>query len=153
VKRSSLSLAVALVAASIALAGCGRTQSPDEPGSDDPAQVIPIAGSELNKVVLTVDAAKRVGIKTELAREVSTTVPGQGVARHTTIPIAAVIYDRKGATWTYTTSEPLTYVRQPIVIARSDGDLVVLQSGPSAGAAVVTVGSAELLGIEYGVGE
>jgi hypothetical protein len=113
--------------------------------------LIPIEGSELNRVILTAGAAERVGIKTVVVREVSTTVPGKGVARHTVIPIGAVIYDRKGATWTYTTVEPLNYVRQRVVIARSDGDLAVLQSGPPAGTAVVAIGAAELLGIEYGV--
>ena len=67
------------------------------------------------------------------------------------IPLAAVLYDKDGKTWTYTTSEPLTFVPQEVVIARIDGDTAILTSGPAPGTEVVTVGAAELLGAEYGV--
>ena len=44
-----------------------------------------------------------------------------------------------------------TYVRQPITIAAILGSTAVLSSGPPVGAAVVTVGAAELLGTEYDI--
>ena len=150
-KRFNLWLAAALVVAPIALAGCTQAESAAARVREEPAQLVPIPGSELNKVVLTAGAAERIGIKTELGREVSTTVPGQGEGKHTVIPVGAVIFDRQATTWVYTTSEPLNYIRQPVIVARSDGDIAVLQSGPGAGTAVVSVGAAELLGIEYGV--
>jgi hypothetical protein len=43
-------------------------------------------------------------------------------------------------------------VRQRVGVARIDGDLAILGSGPAPGTAVVTVGVAELLGTELGVG-
>jgi len=43
-------------------------------------------------------------------------------------------------------------VREPIEITRISGDDVVLSSGPVVGTAVVTVGAAELVGAEAGLG-
>jgi hypothetical protein len=74
-----------------------------------------------------------------------------GARAQAMIPLAAVLYDKDGLTWAYTNPEPMVFVRQRLVISRVTGDLAVLQSGPSPGIAVVTVGAAELLGAEYGV--
>jgi hypothetical protein len=69
------------------------------------------------------------------------------------VPLAAVIYDPDGASWTYGNPQPLTYVRQSIAIDHIDSNQAVLRDGPAPGTAVVIVGAPELLGIEYGVGE
>ncbi len=87
-------------------------------------------------------------------------IPGQPVlveltlsgGQRTVIPYSAVIYDQRGGTWTYTNPEPLVFVRQAISIEYIDGDLAVLLDGPPAGTEVVTVGAAELFGVENGVG-
>jgi hypothetical protein len=63
-----------------------------------------------------------------------------------------LIYDKNGDIWVYTAKQPRTYVRQRVRIARIEGDLAILDSGPPAGTPVVTVGAAELLGSELGVG-
>jgi hypothetical protein len=68
------------------------------------------------------------------------------------IPYGAVIYDADGATWTYTSEAPLTFVRQAITIDTIDGDQVWLSEGPPDGTSVVSVGAAELYGTEYEVG-
>jgi hypothetical protein len=68
------------------------------------------------------------------------------------IPYGAVIYDTKGATWAYTSPEPLTFVRQSITINAIDGDRAVLSEGPDDGTVVVSVGAPELYGTEYKVG-
>lgn len=143
-------LTAGLIAACLALAGCdlGRTESAHSAENDKPAQVLPIEGSEVSRVVLTTTAAERIGIKTEVVREIVTTDTG---ARNPAVPVSALIYDKKGATWVYTSTEPLTYVRQRVAVARIVGELAVLQSGPAPGTAVATVGAAELLGTEYGV--
>jgi hypothetical protein len=65
--------------------------------------------------------------------------------------MAALVYDDSGDIWVYTVTRPLTYMRQRVAVARIEGDLAVLESGPAPGTAVVTVGVAELLGSEYGV--
>ena len=64
---------------------------------------------------------------------------------------AALLYDADGRSWAYTNPTPLTFVREPVTVDRVDGDRAYLRSGPAPGTAVVTVGAAELLGVEYGV--
>jgi hypothetical protein len=119
----------------LALAGCATTTADTPP--EQPAKVEPIPGSEVSKLTLTDDAIERIGIKTEPV----------GAA----IPLSAVFYDKDGKTWAFTNPEPHVYLRQPVTIASSTGQLATLKSGPPAGTAVVTVGGAELLGAEYGV--
>jgi hypothetical protein len=126
---------LASVAAALALSGCTVTQADTPP--EDPAKVEAIPGSEVSKLTLTADAVSRLGIKTE--------------PLGTTLPLSAVFYDKDGKTWTFTNPAPGTYIRQPVAIAKVTGQAATLQSGPSPGTAVVTVGGAELLGTEYGV--
>ncbi len=83
---------------------------------------------------------------------VELTLTGSG-AQRTVIPYSAVIYDLQGQTWTYTSTEPLVFVRQPITIDYIEGDLAFLSEGPPAGTVVVTVGVAELYGLDTGVGK
>lgn len=138
-------VAAGLLLACLSAAGCSPSEATatDESG---PSKVAPIKGSDRSQVVLTAEGAKRIGIKTE---PVGAT--GAGTARQLVIPLAAVLYDNHGKTWTYTSPEPLTFVPKELVISRVEGDSAVLKSGPAPGTAVVTVGGAELLGAEYGV--
>ncbi len=69
------------------------------------------------------------------------------------VPYSAVIYGLQGDTWTYTNPEPLVFVRHRITIDYIENDTAVLLDGPPAGTAVVTVGAAELFGVELGVGQ
>jgi hypothetical protein len=145
-------LAAPLLAAGLGLAAMGLTacSEPEAVESELPARVIEIPGTDLNRVVVTPEAANRVGIETATVR----TVPagGAGASAYTVIPLAAVLYDSDGDAWTYTSPAPLTFVRQQVTLGRVDGEVAVLTSGPPAGTAVVTVGAAELLGAEEGVG-
>jgi hypothetical protein len=138
-------LAALLLIAGMLAAGCAAQAqaAPD----DNPAQVEPIAGSDRSQVVLSQEGAQRVGIHTE---PIATSVDANGAVQ-SVIPLAAVMYDQDGKTWTYTTSEPLTFIPQEVVIARIDHDTAILQAGPAPGTQVVTVGAAELFGAEYGV--
>jgi hypothetical protein len=139
-----------LIAGVLTLAAC----SPDHPESvksddDDPARVTKVEGSDVKSVTLSAHAAERIGIKTEPVREMAQ--PGAG-GPVKTVPLAALIYDKSGESWVYVATHPRTFVRQRVSVARVEGELVILESGPAVGAAVVTVGAAELLGSEYGVG-
>ena len=137
-----------VAAAGLGLAGC-TTASIDLPtvANEPPSHVEPIEGSELSRVTLSERAAQRLGIETaEVSSEEIEGAPRQ------IIPYGAVIYDSSGATWTYTSPEPLTFVRHPITINAIDGDQAVLSEGPEDGTAVVSVGAAELYGTEYKVG-
>ena len=90
-------------------------------------------------------AADRLGIQTAQVRA--------GTSGRKVIPYAAVIYNETGDTWTFTSPRPLTYLRQHIRIDLIQGEQAILLEGPPVGTAVVTVGAAELLGTELGVGE
>jgi hypothetical protein len=77
--------------------------------------------------------------------------PGSGTPQKV-IPYSAVIYDPHGNTWTYTNAEPLVFVRHRIDVEYVENDLAVLREGPAVGTAVVTIGAAELMGVEQKVG-
>jgi hypothetical protein len=134
----------AAVAAVVIVASSGS--SPEEKGAEsEPARVEPIKGTDLSRVILSADAAKRLGIETAA-------VTGQG-SRRKVIPYDAVIYAADGTTFTYTSPKPLVFVRSPIRVRDIRGDRALLSAGPPAGTAVVTVGSQELFGTEYEVEE
>jgi hypothetical protein len=139
-------LAIAAVVAVIAIAASsGSSTSKEETGDAEPAKVTPIKGTDLSRVTLSADAAKRLGIATAA-------VAAQGSDRKV-IPYDAVIYAADGHTFTYTSPKPLTFVRAPITVTDIRGDKAYLSAGPPAGTAVVTVGSQELFGTEYEVEE
>jgi hypothetical protein len=137
----------ALIVVALALTGCSDTSAQDAGGTSDVATVEPIDGSDVARVTLSEDAARRLDITTAPIAAL-----GGGSAR-TAMPYAAVLYDPNGDTWAYTNPEPLVFVRSPITVVTIDGNRAVLSSGPAAGTQVVTVGAAELLGTEYEVGE
>jgi len=131
-----------LVGAVLTLTACGGS-STDIPGVD-PARTEQIPGSAAKRVVFSEDATNRLGIETVPVR--ATGGAGPGVE----IPYLAVLYDPDGATWTYTSPSPRSYVRSDIRVASVVGDRAILSKGPPVGTEVVTVGSAEIWGVEYG---
>jgi hypothetical protein len=135
-------VAAAAGLAAAALCGCGGSSGGE---SSEPATVEPIKGTDVNRVILTADAARRLGI-------VTADVRARG-AHQKVVPYGAVVYSADGSTFTYTSPKAREYVRAPIRVVRIDGPLAILSSGPPAGTAVVTVGSQELYGTEYEVEE
>ena len=135
-KRINRWILVTLVFAGLLLSACGPTEATTEKIS--PSKLEPIEGTDLSKVILTEKAAERIGIET---------VPASG----TEVPYAAVIYDIEGNTWIYTSPEPMTFVREPIVIDHIEGDTAVLAESLASELNVVTVGVIELYGTETGV--
>ena len=130
---------VPLAVATVLLVGCEQTQ-PES--ADEPAQVVPVKGSDVPKVVLTAEAAHRIGLETATVESSDTGAD---------VPLAAVVYDRDGSTWVYAVVAPLTYMRERVTLGEVDGDVAFFEGGLPAGTEVVTVGAAELLGSEYGV--
>jgi hypothetical protein len=127
---------VTLVFAGLLLSACGaKTAAPEK---IVPSKLEPIEGTDLSKVILTEKAAERIGVET---------VSASG----TSVPYAAVIYDIEGNTWIYTNPEPLTFVRQQIVIDRIEGDTVFLAESLPSELTVVTMGVIEIYGTETGV--
>ena len=146
---------LALTAASMVVAGVaafalydGIASSPNATAGSDtnPAsRVETIGDTGLKRVVLLPRAAKRLDIQT--ARVSRAVVAGEA---RTVIPYASVLYDANGATWIYTSPRPFQFVRHDIRVDDINGERAVLSAGPRAGTRIVTVGSAELWGIEYG---
>jgi hypothetical protein len=119
-----------------------------------PAKVEPIPGSNVSLVTLIEPASQRLGIETAPVRELHLLPRGTtegSPERRKVIAYSAVIYDTNGEAWVYTASAPSAYIRQPISIDYSEGDMTVLLEGPPAGTQVVVVGAAELYGAETGV--
>ncbi len=143
-KRRNWLVALAVVVVALPLAACGGSSPSDEGSGHEPAVMEAIEGSDLMKITLTEEAAARIAIETASVED------GQAGAS-VSIPYAAVLYDPDGATFTYTSPEPLVYVRAPITIDRIEGDVAYLTEGPATGTSVVTVGAAELFGTELGV--
>jgi hypothetical protein len=153
-RRWSVAALLLVAALALGVSACSRGQTGEEGGSGDAVKVEPIEGSELSRVILSEQAAERLGIQTAKVREAKVAAAGGGKAvTHKVIPYGAVLYDEQGATWTYTNPGPLTFLRQKIGVDYIQGDDAILTAGPAAGVTVVTVGSAELLGAELGVGE
>jgi hypothetical protein len=142
--RGSRWLTVFLVGACPALALSACTEQ--ETAAQDhyqPTQLAALPDSDIHRVTFTAEGAGRLGLKTEAVRE---------SAKGAVLPYAALIYDAEGATFTYTSPKPLTFLRQPVEVARIDGDRVLLRKGPEPGTKVVTTGAAEVLGAEFEVG-
>ena len=134
-----------LIACVISLSACGEASSGydyETASHHDPAELEPLKGKDVSRVVIDAEGVKRAGIQTAPIHQ-----NGQG----TVMPHSAVIYDADGETFTYTSPEPRTYVRQKIVIDDVVGDSVMLSDGPPAGTEVVTVGAAFVYGTEFEV--
>jgi hypothetical protein len=145
-RRSYQLLTVMLIIAALQLSGCGRkaSESSATAEAEQPARIEKVDGSDLSRIILTADAAERLDIQTAAVQDVD--YEGE---QHTTIPYSAVVIDVDGNTWTYTSPEPLTFIRHSVDIDSIDGDLAILTEGPPSGTPVVTVGVQELFGAEF----
>ena len=147
--RWNRGLAGLLMLAALPLSACaeGATATATKP---KPYTLEQPDGTTLTRVRIEQRVFDRIRIKTSTVREVERF--GGETARKV-VDYSAVVYDPKGDTLVYTNPEPLAFVRHPIKVDYIDGDEAVLADGPPAGTAVVTVGTAELLGMEFGVGK
>jgi hypothetical protein len=148
--RNRWMILVLIIVAALQLVACGAQTPKISEGSSSspPARVEHLDGTDVSRVILTEQAAKRLGIETAPVRDEQVRGRLQKV-----VPYAAVFYDLNGKTWVYTNPEPLTFVRASISVDNIDGDLAVLSEGPPSGTEVVTVGAPELYGTEFGVGQ
>lgn len=132
-------LFIALIILASLLTACAPASTGEEEGVK-PVTLEPVAGTDLNHVILTADAAKRLDIQTVIVQD--------GGTQGTVIPYDAVLYEANGNTWVYVSLEPLVFVRQAIVIDHIKGNEAFLTEGPDSGSMVVTLGAAELYGSE-----
>ncbi len=142
-QRLSLSrrLAVAVSAAVVAAGASSCAGAVDDSYviEDEPGTIEPIEGTDLAQVLLTDRAAERLRIETA-------TVERSG--NRTVVPRTAVFVDSEGAWWVYTQQQEHSFVRHEIEIQREQGRVALLSDGPGVGIEVVTVGVAELYGLE-----
>jgi hypothetical protein len=134
-------MGVAFLALLLFLPAC-REAATEEADGYQPATLQPIDGTELSRVILTEDAAQRIRLETG-------TVSSRG--DRLAVPESAVWIDEHGEEWVYTELEPLVFVRKAIRVDRYEDGVAVLSDGPPAGTVVVTVGVAELIGVESGL--
>jgi hypothetical protein len=140
-----------VVAAGVALAGCGAAPSTSSSGqAEKPAKVEAIAGKNVKSVTLTEQADKRLGIET-----VTIAAPPAGNAAKALVPYSAVVYSADGKSWVFTVTKPRTYVRESVVVANVGGlkgSDAFLAESPAVGTTIVKTGVVELYGAELGVG-
>jgi hypothetical protein len=137
-ERKRVWLTCGLLVLALGASGCAKTAAGSESGGDPAAQLVEVEGSDLPQVVLDDRAESRIGLEM--------------TAIGATVPYAALIYSPDGSTYVYTRPEAHTYQRTEVEVADIQGNDVTLASGPAAGEEVVTIGSAELFGVEQGVG-
>ena len=141
--RNNRRALIGLGLAAFLLTACSQGGVAGIVSEDPPVKVEKNEATGLSLLTLSAKAAERLGIATG-----AVSAAGAGTA----IPYSALVYDKAGKTWVYTNPEGRNYVRQAIEVQRIEGDLAYLSSGPPVGTAVVTVGTAELWGVDTGVG-
>ena len=149
--RFAFGVAAAAAAAAAAagiyagISGDSSTAAAAGEAEQPPALVEPIGKTGHSRVIFTAASVERIGVRT--ARVESSFVRGH---RRTVMPYTAVLYEANGDTFTYTSPKPRTFVRRGVRVAYIKSGRAFLQAGPPAGTAVVTVGAAEIWGVEYG---
>ena len=102
------------------------------------------SAGEVRRITLSETSAKRLGI--EFAEV-------KGSAERLEAPYNALLYDAHGGEWVFVSPAPNVFKRTDIKVDSIEGERVYYTAGPAAGTKVVTMGAAELYGIEFGVGK
>ncbi len=84
---------------------------------------------------------------------VSVEIPLLSAADGLAVPESAIVYDVHGSTWVYEDLGSNVFARRRVEIARHVGNRAIVARGLIQGTRVVTVGTAELFGVEFGVGK
>src|SRR4030095_15638810 len=117
---------VALVVIGLPLMGCKQEK---KASSYHPAKLEESGQKGIMKVTLDARAAERIGLETGQVREEQVTLAG-GPATRKVVPYGALMYDKKGDTWTFTSPQPLVFVRAHVSVENIEGDRVILAEGP-----------------------
>lgn len=141
--RHFFSLSILLIC--FAASGCVRSEK--KYTKIQPAKVEKREGEKLPYVVLTPEAETRLGIQTEkLIR-----TPGKQSFQ---VPASSVLYDEKGRNWIYVrVGDSATFHRTEIELVKVEGSFAFVSTSEKEGSSIVTVGAAELIGTESGVGK
>jgi hypothetical protein len=137
-----LAAGLALVLAALLLSACTEVEEETATGYE-PSKLEPVkGGGDRVRVKFTPEGAERVGLETARVR---------ASGKRIVVPYMALVYDAEGKTYVYTSPKRLSFLREPVEVARIDGDRVLLAHGPPAGTEVVTVGVTEVYGTELEV--
>jgi hypothetical protein len=129
-----------LIATSLAVTGCATP--PAAATKIEPGKVEAVGNTGVKRLTLTDKAVERLLLAT---------APVEQVADRLVIPYSALLYLPDGATFTYSNPDGHSYVREPVTVEKIVGKQAILTAGPKPGTAVVTVGGAELWGLEFGI--
>jgi hypothetical protein len=138
-------MAGALLVSGVYLTACSGDSGPAVTEDAPPASLADVPGQEdIKLITLTDEAMERIGLETA---EVKAQTGADGTAQRA-VPFASLIYDPEGATFVYVNDAHAQFMRAPVTVVRINGDEVLLSDGPPAGDTVVTVGAAQLYGVE-----
>lgn len=118
--------------------------APVEPTVREPASAVEIVDgaddAAPKTLTLTADAVRRLELETVVVDDAGA------------VPFGAVLYDKKGAPWVYSSPGERTFVRVRVTIEKVVGDTAQVSAGPGVGTVVVTRAAMKLYGAETGVG-
>lgn len=95
------------------------------------------------RIVLTQGAADRLDLKT---------APVEADGDALVVPDSALMWDSDGTTVLYEQVDDLAYSPVMVEVAHQEDGQAWLVTGPPVGAIVVSLGAAELYGVEHGIG-
>lgn len=135
---------IAIAAAVLPLAGCEKGGTTVKANPPKAAAATKQGPDGVMQITLKDIETKYLGIEFAVVTK---------TADRLTMPYNALLYDPSGGEWAFTSSEPNVYMRTPLKIEAIEGETVFLAKGPPAGTKLVTSGTVELYGIEFGVGK
>jgi hypothetical protein len=136
-----LLMGTGIAVAAMTVTACSEVES-RKTEEYQPASVSTADPSGGARVKFTEEAARRIALTTSTV---------SGTDRALAVEYAALIYDRQGMTWLYTVQEALTFQRVKVIVARIEGNQVILSAGPPPGTRVVTQGVTQVYGAELGM--
>jgi hypothetical protein len=137
---------IVITVSGIPFTSCKERETNHESGEQPAATVVHQEEKNQDQptiITLSENARKRIDVQTAPINQKDANGTKQSV-----LPFAALFYAPDGDTWTFTNTQPLTYMRQRVKVARIVGDDVYLTQGPAPGTQVVTIGAALLYGAE-----
>jgi RND family efflux transporter MFP subunit len=127
--------------------------SPVQTVSAKPVSHAPPSTDPLGATVDTFFSFDNTALALRPGQRVMVAIPAGNDSKALTVPWSAIAYDLSGGTWVYEARGAQAFVRRRVQVRARSGNDALLASGPAVGTAVVTVGVAELLGVEFGSGK
>ncbi|MCC8392842.1 hypothetical protein LJ656_09600 [Paraburkholderia sp. MMS20-SJTR3] len=86
----------------------------------------------------------------KLGQRVAVDIPIKGATKQAAVPASAIVRDIHGGEWVYVRTQPHTYERRRVEVAKTEDGSALLARAAMADADVVHAGAAELFGTEFG---